>query len=1214
MKKKWNLLRERANFYSQNGRRFAKACGIYLMLFFLGLSMPLAAQDRTVTLNVKNASLESVFLEFEKQTKYEFLFNSDLLASKGKVDVNAQNQPLREVLNAMLPSLGLRFSFEQNTIIISEVEKTSTTAGDGGVQSVYGSVTDEKKQPLPGVTILIEGTSVGTSTDNEGRFKLYLPSTITKGHLRFSFVGYKTQRRPYTAGDTLKVVLEEDSQEIDDVVVTGYQTLSRRDMVGSYNVVKMEDIIVPGYTSVQQMLQGRVPGLLVMNTSSRIGTTPKIRIRGTSTFIGNQDPLFVVDGIIQPDPIALNINEALTDDLANIIGNQISWLNPQDIETITVLKDASATAIYGSKAANGVIVITTKKTRTGETNVSYSTSLTFRRRPYYKDFNLMNSQERVQLSREAFEAGTRYHTDPYEDPNVFDGLQMMFINRKISESEFLEKTSDLETVNTNWFDLLTQTSFSHNHNLSISGNGNRVRYAVSLGYSKNKGIEIGNEGTNLSAHASLNAELWKNVNLNFSFSYSNNETYSFAIGVNPLEYATKTSRAIRAYDEEGNLSYYLKRNGYPENDPDVKIQYLSYNILNERDNSYSKNQTGSTNMNVNLSWDILPSLRYEFVGGYSTSVQHGETYAGEKTYYVASNYRGYDYNSVSPDSDAYKHAQLKFGGEFFHSDNISTNYNIQNKLLWSKTFNDEHRLNAMVALEIASNKTNRVANTAYGYTPDRGDGIVMPTSPSQLQTDGYLLQNQWGVYQGLSNGDWQKRKDTQNTVSYMATLAYSLKNRYVFNANVRSDASNRFGEYSKNRFNPTYSFGFSWQIAQEPFFQYLGDWLETASFRATYGIQGNVVSSVSPEMIVRKGDVQPVYEQYFSNILKLPNDNLDWESTKSWNLGFDFSMFRGIAFSIDYYWKKTTAMISQRLSSEYGMENMEDMGGKLSNSGLEFSFNVTPFRGENFAWTVGLNFAKNWNEGENAEINIPTIDDYLTGVSDAVLANGKDISSFWSFSFKGLNPENGYPEFNLMDIELENPDDPTPFLVYSGKSVPDFSGGLSTNLRYKRLSVGASFTVQLGNHKRLPSPFDSGYSLPSGEFNASRDLLRRWKQSGDEKTTDIPAFLNTEGFQYQIFPGATTGSQGWGSMSVHEMWDNSDVRVVDASFFRCNNLSISWSAEQKLLSKLHLKNLSLSLSVANLFVIASDKFQGFDPELGDSVNPKTYSFGINVGF
>ena len=392
----------------------------------------------------------------------------------------------------------------------------------------------------------------------------------------------------------------------------------------------------------------------------------------------------------------------------------------------------------------------------------------------------------------------------------------------------------------------------------------------------------------------------------------------------------------------------------------------------------------------------------------------------------------------------------------------------------------------------------------------------------------------------------------------------------------------------------------------------MGDWLETASLRVTYGIQGNVVTSVSPEMIAEKGDIRKPYEQYYSKIIKLPNENLDWESTKSWNIGFDFSMFKGITVSVDYYRKKTNAMVAQRLTSEYGVESMENTGGELLNSGIEYSINVTPFRGKDFAWTIGLNSGKNWNEGKNAEISIPQLSDYYNGRTDAVLKDGYDVSSFWSYSYAGLDPEYGFPTFNLLDVELPLYGDPTQFMVYSGKSEPDFNGGLTTSLRYKNFSLGASFAFQIGSHKRLKSPFEEiNFRLPSGYDNASKDLLKRWQKPGDEKYTDIPAFDNN-----QIPEGKRPSGElpGQWYESLYRMWDMSDLRVVDASFFRCNNLSLSWQANSKVLSRLRLKNLSVNLSVSNIFVIASDKFQGFDPELGNSVNPQTYSFGINVGF
>ena len=264
--------------------------------------------------------------------------------------------------------------------------------------------------------------------------------------------------------------MKTDASQLEEVTVvsTGYNSLPRKDMVGAYTTVKAEDIMMPAYNSIDQMLQGKIPGMVVVNSSSRIGSTPKITIRGTSTIFGNTDPLWVVDGIIQPDPLPIDASSAITQDMRNLIGNQISWLNPSDIETITVLKDASATAIYGSKASNGVIVITTKKGSAERTSIRYSTNLSFRTRPNYGMFNYMNSKEQIQFSKEAYDAGVRYQSDPLPQIYTYEGLMAMYNNRLINEDDFMKQMKRLETCNTDWFDILCRNSFSHNHNLSIS--------------------------------------------------------------------------------------------------------------------------------------------------------------------------------------------------------------------------------------------------------------------------------------------------------------------------------------------------------------------------------------------------------------------------------------------------------------------------------------------------------------------------------------------------------------------------------------------------------------------------------------------------------------------------------------------------------------------------------------------------------------------------
>ena len=304
-----------------------------------------------------------------------------------------------------------------------------TIVAQNNARTISGQAKDQDGNPIPGVSVFIKGTAIGVNGDIDGKYVLRIPSVTSLPDnpvVVFSFIGMKQEEIALKDQTVINVVLHDDSS-LDEVVVTGYQTVSKRDMAGSYQQIKAEEILMPSYTSIDQMLQGKVAGMVVTQTSSRVGTSPDIKIRGTSTILGNTAPLWVVDGVIQPDPLTIDPSALMTDDLSNIIGNQISWLNPSDIETINVLRDASATAIYGSKASNGVIVITTKQGKTGKTTVKYSGSVTVRAKSNYGQFNLMNSQERIQFSREAFESGSSYSGSfaPIKQKDTYEGLYRM---------------------------------------------------------------------------------------------------------------------------------------------------------------------------------------------------------------------------------------------------------------------------------------------------------------------------------------------------------------------------------------------------------------------------------------------------------------------------------------------------------------------------------------------------------------------------------------------------------------------------------------------------------------------------------------------------------------------------------------------------------------------------------------------------------------------
>ena len=1172
-------------------RKFVKFC--LLWIFSLSSLMIQAQDNQRISVDLRGESLESTLWYLQNRTKFIFMYATEDIANITDISVRAKNKTITEILDECLEGTNLTYEVSGTAIVIKKRKTNKIT--------ISGWIRDASGEALPGATVTVRGSKHGAIAGLDGHYTFNIPAQ--EGLiLTYSFIGMEKKTVRYTGKKTINVTLNSSSTEIDEVVVTGYQNIQRRDLVGSITTVKAKDILMPSYTTIDQMLQGRVAGMIVTNTSSRVGTAPKIQIRGTSTLLGNQDPLWVVDGIIQEDPLELNASSLMTEDLKNIIGNQISWLNPADIESISILKDASATAIYGSKASNGVIEITTKKNTTDRLSVNYTSNFVMGTRPNYGQFNYMNSKERVLFSQEAFNWGTPYGTEPIKQIYTYEGLLNMYLSHDISSEDFLAQRNVLETQNTDWFKLLPRRSFSHNHNISVSGGTNKYSYAASMGYSNSEGQEIGNDSERMTGRVAITIRPVQKLTINATINGSVSTNNGFAGGVNPMGYATTTNRSI---DPD---AYYQMKASYPYNSG---VKSLSYNFENERNNSGSKSKSSFMSASLDLKWNILDWLTYQFTGGYSNNNSTNEAWETEQTFYIAETYRGYDFNSVSPNSKEFGAALLPFGGELFTNNAQQYSYNIQNKLQFSKAFNNENRINALVGMELRSSTNKGVSNTVWGYAPDRGEVITLPTTPQAFTPITGSKDEGWGLLKKIYDGGWRKVNTTDNYLSVFATLAYSLKNRYVVNANIRNDASNRFGQDANHRIDPTYSFGFSWRASEEDFMRKYVKWITTLNFRGTYGIQGNAVTRISPDLILNQGKVANLYNRYQSTISQIPNPNLSWERTKSWNFGVDLELFSMFYMNLEYYTRRSNAIVELELPYEYGITSMKRNGGIIHNRGIEYTLTFTPIQKRDYALSVSLNASKNWNEGGHTDIDVNAAS-FLSGRSDIVLKEGYPLSSFWSYSFAGLDGKTGEALFNLLDIPEEERSrqiDPTTYLVYSGQKEPYFTGGLSLSFRYKSLTLNTSFSLLLGNKKRLPSPYNqfaSSYYMPDPYTNINRDLLNRWKEPGDEAHTIIPS-LPKAGMAYIELPN---------NENVYSipLWEQSDAMVVSGSFLRCRNIGLSWQMKREWCEKIYMKNLSLNFNMDNIFVIASKRFNGFDPEVSNSVLPRNYSLGINIGF
>ena len=1147
--------------------------------------------ERKVSISVTDELIRPVLDEIEKQAGVSFVYDETTVSATRRVSLDFKELPLRLVLDELCRQAGLRYEVEKGLVLLFRAGERKQDVRQQKSVLIRGKVRDEQKNLIPGVTVLLKGTGIGTVTNHKGFFALDIPE-MENVTLVFSFVGMKTEEVKYAGQDSIVVVMEQDVKNVDEVVVTGYQTLKKRSQAGSISTVNAEDLVLTGTQTLEQALQGKIPGMMVMNRSGLTGTRQRIRVRGTSTMLGSAEPVWVVDGVIQEDPLPFetnelnNLNPDNMDMIKDFVGGAISWLNPNDIETITVLKDAASTAIYGVKAANGVIVITTKKGEKGRMAVSYSGSFSLGPRLNYHKMELMNSQQRVEVSREAYQKG---YVLPSNQKIGYLGAALAFEQGEIDLNEFNRQAKELETTNTDWFDILFRNSFSHNHNVSISGGGENTSYHASFGINSINNTARGNDQMQYTGNLSMSATLWNKVTLSTNLAGSVVETNAFA-GADPFSYARNTNRAIKCYDADGSLSFYPNTtNGY------------SFNVLNELRNSGNKNTQGTVNTSLTLRWRILEGLAYNTGLSYSYSSTKGQTWYSEQTNYIA-NLRGYDFEAYPEGSEEYNASYLPVGGELSEMENQSITWSWRNQLEYTKVFNGVHSLTAMIGQEIRSSKVEGYENTTYGYMPDKGKIFV--NLPEEITQGTVTYFNRYLRLRPTIT------ETENNYLSFYANLAYMYDNRYSINMSIRSDASNKFGQDKSTRYLPVWALGFRWNVGSEHWLEGQ-DILSDMSLRFTYGFQGNVAESISPDLIatiVAKTD-----GGYALEVNQLPAPDLKWEKVQSINVGADFSFFKNkVMGSFEWYTKKTTDMVvHEQVPLEHGVTSRPINGGEMKNSGWDASVNFTPVRTKDLVLTLGFNFGKVKNEVNST---LEPEGSWEEASAGNLYKEGYAVSSFWAFRFAGLNPEHGGPQFDLSGVEQEAAqNDATLYMDYAGKMEPDFSSGMNFTLRYRTWTLSSGLYFSFGNQQFM-APMSKTYSsIPGEEENMSTEWLKRWRNPGDEQHTNIPSLPNIATSAQAIrVDGATVGMTGW---NPYELYAYSDVRVVDAWYIRCNSLRLGYTLPTEKLPSF-LQNLSFSLSVTNPFQIRSKDFLGRDPEvaLGEQPLTQNWALGISMSF
>lgn len=1063
---------------------------------------------------------------------------------------------------------------------------------------IKGTVVDTSNEPLPGVTVSVVNGTKKALTNVDGEFSLQVSKKPTQ--LRFTYVGMEDLITKWSGEKNFKVTLKESAYSLENVVVTGYQQIDKRKLSSAITSMNMKELATPSTNSIDQMLQGRVAGVSVMNSSATVGVAPKIRIRGSSSITGNREPVWVVDGIVLDEPVNVTTEELNNIDNVNFIGNAISGLNPDDIERIDILKDVSATAIYGVKAANGVIVVTTKRGRGERPTISYKTNFGLTLAPSYSILNLMNSKERVEMSEEMVARGLEFST--FRPTNIgYEGELQKLWNKEIDYDTFRNNVKALKELNTDWMDMLFRNAFSQQHSVSVSGSGKKMDYYVSLSYLNQQGTNSYEKMNRLTGLAKFNIQLTHNLDATVNFNASSNNSDYPHNSVSLLDYAYRTSRAIPAYNANGDYLYY--------NQEKTNYASLPFNIFNELETTGQNIKKHTTSLTAQLVYRPWEWLKLSSLAGISHNSSDQENWADEHSFYI-SRFRLVPFGTIIRGNETYyDDAIIPLGGELKYTNTSSTRYTFRNEAAFNKTFNKVHQLYALVGNEIISVKNNSHSGRYLGYMPFRGKTFA------DIDVTTYK-----GYAKALQNNPMTIIDNTNNVVSMYGVATYTYDNRYIANFNIRADGSNRFGQDKSVRFLPVWSASARWNMHNEKFLKNQ-NLLNEFAVRASYGVQGNVHPSQTPYLIVRQENYNGTLGEYVSTLKQLPNDHLHWEKTVSYNLGLDFSFFDyRVSGTLDIYRKKGYDQIVLRnIAPSNGASAVAMNEGDIENKGWELALNVIPVRTKNVTWSLSFNTGKNYNKITNEGDVEPTWQDYINGT---LVKNGYAVNSLFSYRFKGLDPKTGLPTFygeSEVDTDgkrtinsLQEAYDAA--FVYSGKREADLTGGFSSSIRYKSFTLNALFSFGFGNKIRLNDLYASnGQGLPFPQQNMSKEFVDRWQQAGDEAKTNIPV-LSDNPMRFAPYERKySIADNRW------DMYNKSDIRVASGSFLRCRSISLRYEIPTNILSRIHVRSGNITFETSNLFVIKDSKLKGRDPEqlslTSGTIPPRTgYSCQLSLTF
>ncbi len=1040
-KKKKNVHLRFYNSISSGKKRLTRIFALSICCCFFSINT-LMSQSTTVSLDLINSSYEQIFNTIERETGYKFVYNTQEIDVNSLQSISVKDKNVRVVLDELF----------KNTDISYRITNKHISLFKRVMKKISGTVVDQSGEPIIGASVSLKGSTNGTITDMDGKFSLNIPED---GILLVSYLGYLNQDIPIKGQSQFNIILKEDAQSLDEIVVVGYGVQKKRDLTGAISTVKMTDTPVGTISTVSHALAGKAAGLQVNQNSAQVGGGATFRIRGETSVAAGNDPLFIIDGF--PVSTSASLESDRNYYKTGNVDNVLASINPNDIESIEVLKDASATAIYGSRAGHGVIIVTTKRGKVGAPKVTYS-----------GNFSVQSVKNNYKMldAKGYMKERNRYLYETWMSENG-QGIYAGYLPTKPNPEAYVPRYTDEEIAaaqTTDWLDEVTRTGTQQSHNVSLMGGSEKMQYAASLNYFTQKGIVKNNAMDRFTMKVNLDQEISKKVKTGFSFHLSRNQYDNSQLGDRDWENAGIISAALRfdpsvpVRDADGKYSLFPDMTQYPN---PVSLLEITDKTISDR-----------VLANGYLQVEPIKGLMLKATLGFDRRYDKNKSYVPNTTMYGAA-----------------------VGGRAVILQRDNMDYLMDLTATYTKDIGD-HSFTALV-----------------GYSYQQFNQESVNAGNTDFSVDGFLYNN---LGAGAGAKPYVGSSANKNGLSsYFARLNYSYLGKYLLTATVRADGAANFDPDYRWGYFPSISAG--WRFSDEDFMKsFTNEILSNGKLRVSYGQTGN--SNIGNHMLSAYGVVAG---WVFGNdglvgtgISKLGNRKLTWETTSEFNIGLDLGFLDNrISLSMEYY----NRIISDLLNKEKSLPSYNEVKkmaaniGKTQGRGFELTLSTVNVTNKDWAWNTDFTFytfKDNWYERDPNwtpaayESERDPIRSHYVYLSDGLLQAGETAPAWQPALLPGQVKLK-----NLRDQEdaLNKIDQYDQVLL--GSKDPKFTLGFNNTVRYKALDLNVYFYGEFGR-LRGASYYDGWVTAHGGNLtNLSRRTLASY--SSDNQNTTVPNLINS---------------------------------------------------------------------------------------------------------